>query len=501
MPYFIPYLLAVTGGLLLPLAFSPHDHPWLAPFSLFLLFFAWRDSTKGKAFWLGYCFGLGQFGFGVSWIYNSLHNFGGASVVEAVGLLGLGVIFESLYPAFAGWLAILISRGLSPSYKNILVFPAVWVLIEWVRAWFIPGFPWLQVGSSQTDTPLGHGLAPLFGVYGVGFAVALLAGLTLNALTKQAMQRRVSLVALGGILLFSFYMAQMTWTKPAGQPFKVALLQGNVPQNQKWLPEFQRATLELYIGLTRKNWDAALVIWPETAVPAFHHQVQADFLDPLQAEAISHNTDLILGIPWMDTTSRQYYNAMISLGDNPSMYLKRHLVPFGEYLPFRPLLGWVLDILDIPLGDFARGENDQDPLFAAGYPLAASICYEDVFGHEARDAMPEAAYLVNVTNDAWFGHSSAPYQHVQMARMRSLESGRAMLRATNTGVTAIISPQGKILAQGPMFEQAVVRGEITPMRGSTPYLEYGDWVIITALLTLLLVARIKTATTNKENES
>ena len=487
----IPYLLALLGGLLLPLAFSPFGWSWLAPACLFLLFASWLNATPLQALARGYLFGLAQFGVGISWVFNSMHDYGGASALEAGGLTALFVLILSCYPGLAGWLAVRLFGGSGKHIKLLVAFPAIWVIFEWLRGWFIADFPWLQVGSSQVDTPLGQGLAPLFGVHGVSLAVALLAGLGLSVLDRSDWRRRGAMMSIGMIIVGCAWLARIQWTLPVGPPFKAALLQGNIPQNLKWQPEFQQATLNLYAGMTRQHWDARLVVWPETAIPAYYHQVKDTWLADFSKEAAPHHTDLILGMPWYDMDTEHYYNAMVSVTENPGKYFKRHLVPFGEYLPFRHIFGWVLNILEIPLSDFTRGEEGQEPIQAAGYPIAASICYEDVFGHEARDALPQAAYLVNVTNDSWFGNSMAPHQHVQIARMRALESGRYLLRATNTGITAAISPSGQIITQAPMFQQAVIVAEITPMSGSTPYIRFGDWLVIGGLVGVLGFVKIQ----------
>jgi apolipoprotein N-acyltransferase len=475
--------LALLGGLLLPFAFAPFDAPFLAVVALVLLFAAWMDATPGQALRRGYGFGLGQFGVGTSWVYVSMHNYGGASVPEAGALTAFFALFWALYPAFAGWLSARFFGG-GAAFKVLAVFPASWILAEWLRSWFPTGFPWLQIGYSQMDTPLA-GLAPLFGVYGVGWVVALLAGLLLVAPRWTGGRRRVAFFAILGLVAVSTTLDRLNWTRPAGEPFKVALIQGNVPQDQKWQPEFQKATLKMYTEMTREHWDAKLVVWPETAVPAFYQQVKDGFLAGLEAEARSHGTDLLVGVPFYDATEDRYYNAVAALGKTPGFYFKRHLVPFGEYVPLRPLLGWVLDILQIPLADFASGNGGQAPLVAAGHPLAASICYEDIFGQESLAALPEAAFLVNVTNDAWFGDSMAPHQHAQMVRMRALETGRWMLRATNTGVTALIDPKGVITAKAPLFRKSVLTGEIVPMGGRTPYVVWGDAPAVVGVMALL----------------
>lgn len=472
-------ILALLGGLLLPLAFAPFDYAVLAVVGMLFLFATWRDASPGRAFLRGYLFGLGQFGLGVSWVYVSMHDYGGAGVPAAAALTFLFTAFLSLYPALAGWLSRRLFDG-SRSFQLLIVFPAVWILMEWFRGWFLTGFPWLQIGYSQTDTPLS-GYGPVFGVYGIGWVLAFVAGAILAVFHSVRKPRTIAAAAIVAVLGLGRALSGVSWTQPAGDPFKVTLLQGNVPQNMKWQPEFQRATLDMYADMTRRSWDSRLIVWPETAVPAFYHQVKDTYLADLEAEANARGTDLLIGVPFYDLTQDRYFNAVVSLGESAGVYFKRHLVPFGEYLPLRPVLGFVLDILQIPLSDFASGDGGQTALVAAGYPLAASICYEDIFGQESLAALPEAAYLVNVTNDAWFGDSIAPYQHAQMARMRALETGRYMLRATNTGITAIVNPKGKIDVAAPLFQRTQVSGTITPFAGSTPYARWGDWPVVVGL--------------------
>ncbi len=253
--------------------------------------------------------------------------------------------------------------------------------------------------------------------------------------------------------------------------------------------------LERYVELTEDHWDAKVIVWPETAVPAFYHQLADTFFARLTEAAKLHESSLLVGVPVGDADGGpQYYNGLVSIGgDRPAAYRKRHLVPFGEFLPLKPVLGFILDILQIPLSDFSAGDARQPLLQAGGWPLMATVCYEDAFGNEGRVGLPEAAYLVNVSNDAWFGDSIAPHQHLQMARMRALETGRYMLRATNTGVTAVIGPDGKVVKQLPQFESAVLTADIEPRSGATPYVRYGDgpvvWVLLIALGILLAVRR------------
>lgn len=475
--------LALLGGLSLPFAFAPYGQAFVAVIALIALFASWLGATPMQAVRRGYWFGLGAFGFGVHWLYHSLHGYGGASGPEAIGLIALFSAILALFPALAGWLSTWLFPA-GPAQRALVAFPATWILAEWLRGWSFSNFPWLQVGYSQTDTLLA-GFAPVFGVFGVGWAVAFLAALLLLAPRWSGGRRRLALLAVLVLTGSGALLRQISWTRPGGEPFRATLVQGNTPQDLKWQPQQQRATLDTYTRLTREHWDSRLIVWPETAIPAFYQEIREPYLSALEAEAIAHDSSIVLGIPYFDRAGERYYNTIVSLGRTPGVYRKRHLVPFGEFLPYRPVLGWVLDILEIPLSDFAAGSDQQEPIEAAGYPFAASICYEDVFGHESRMALPAAAFLINVTNDAWFGDSIAPHQHIQMARLRALESGRWLLRASNSGVTAFIDPRGTIVARLPLFRQDTLSGEIVPMQGSTPYILWGDWPILTLAAAVL----------------
>jgi apolipoprotein N-acyltransferase len=264
------------------------------------------------------------------------------------------------------------------------------------------------------------------------------------------------------------------------------LIQGNIAQDQKWKPENKIRILQKYKSMTEEHWDSDVIIWPETAVPAFRAEVNESFLLPLSKEAEKTDTDLIVSVPVRGSLSHEKYNAVITLGKNDGIYRKNHLLPFGEYLPLQPLSGFVLNTLNIQLGNFFQGGADQPLLKAGGYPFITSICYEDAFSEVNIRGLSDAAYLVNVTNDAWFGNSLEPHQHLQIARMRAMETGRFLLRATNTGITAIVSPSGDIIKQAPLFEAVAISENITPMGGITPYAGVGDKVIISAIGILLL---------------
>ncbi|MFA7387144.1 MAG: apolipoprotein N-acyltransferase [Thiohalobacteraceae bacterium] len=496
LPEFLSLAIAFGAGALVPLAFAPFGYFPLAILALVLLFLLLPGLTPGTAWRVGMLFGLGMFGVGVNWIYISIHYFGHSPLPAAIGVMLLLVLFLSLFPAALAWLCARLGiRGRVSRHESaiwLLFLPAGWTLLEWLRSWLFTGFPWLNIGYTQIDAPLA-GYAPLLGVYGVGWLVVLSAGLIAWGLRGAARARWLAPVLLVALWSGGEALQRVQWAQPSGPPLRVSLVQGNIPQDDKWEPDQQRATLEKYLGLTRAEWypqdrpKSDLVIWPETAVPAFYHQVEEDFLAPLSAEARRVGSDLLTGIPVLDRDKWEYYNAVIGLGAEEGAYYKHHLVPFGEYLPLRSLFGSLLQVMPLPVADFSSGGLDQPLLEAAGYPVGVSICYEIVFGEEMITQLPQAAFLVNVSNDAWFGESLAPHQHLEMARMRALETGRFLLRATNTGISAIIGPDGKLRERGPQFETLVVRGEIEPRSGATPYVRWGNWpVVIAATLVIAL---------------
>lgn len=473
-------LFAPIAGVLYTLAFAPFDFAYLAPPALLVLFACWQNTTPLRAFMRAYLFGLGSFGLGVSWVYISIHDFGNAGMLAAGTLTMLFVAFWALFPALAAYLAVVLRVQ-----KNIVLTALIWVLIEYLRGFLVlNGFPWLLGAYSQLTTPLA-GYIPIFGAYGTGFLLALSASVGLSIL--QDNKRRLMLsTLLTALWLTGALLKSIDWTFPVGQPLRVSLIQGNISQDQKWKPENRLNTLLLYKKLTEEHWDSQIIVWPETAIPAYLSEVKDFFLTPLSRDAQMHNSDLIVSLPVEGESENEMYNAVITLGKESAIYRKDHLLPFGEYMPWQPLSGYILKKLSLRLGNFTAGGSHQPLLKAASYPFITSICYEDAFGDAAIAGLPEAAYLVNVTNDGWFGNSVEPHQHLQIARMRALETGRYLLRATNTGATAVISPNGRIIGQAPLFTTAVLTDTITPMGGMTPYAYLGDKAIIIALTILLL---------------
>jgi len=469
--------LSALAGALAVAGFAPYGHWPLTLLSLVLLFAACGRAPSAR--WgiaLGFAWGLGFFLAGVSWIFVSLHDYGGMPAGLAALATLLFCAFLALFPAAAGGLA---AATANPAVRLLLALPLAWGASEWVRGWIFTGFPWLAVGYSQVpDGPLA-GFAPLVGAYGVGYLLALVAALLAWAASRRGplAPRLWGIAAAAACCVAGLALRDASWTTPAGPPTSVSLLQGNVSQDMKWRPEVTLETLRLYARQAAAV-PAQLIVLPETALPVFESDLPERYRTALTDLGRAHGGDLLIGMPTGDLAGA-YYNSVISLGTAPTQrYSKIHLVPFGESLPWRAVWGWVLDVLHIPLSDFARGAIDQRPLAIGGQRVAANICYEDAFGEEIIRQLPEATVLANVSNLAWFGDSLAPWQHAQMSQMRALETGRMMLRATNTGLTAIIDARGRIAAALPLFQPGTLSGSLQGYAGATPYVRFGNGPVL-----------------------
>lgn len=465
------------------LAFAPFDLSFITFFPLAFMFASWRTLTPGRAAMRGFLFGLGLFGAGVSWVFISVYYFGGREIFSALVATGIFVVFWALFPALTGYL---IAKTKNNKVRfQLFLMPGIWVLVEYLRGeWVLNGFPWLQVAYSQITTPLA-GYVPIIGVYGTGFIVAVIAYSILRSLSNwPSFLNRIMLILV--LVLGGAAFRTIEWTSPIGQNIKISLIQGNISQDRKWAEDNRDATLDLYRSITRKNWAADIIIWPETSIPAYYSDVKETFLKPLESEALEHGADLIVSLPMKNADNSVRYNAVLTLGKTPGIYRKNHLLPFGEYMPLQPVSGYLLQFLNVRLGNFASGGDDQQLMRAAGYQFITSICYEDVFAITRPELLAQAAFLVNVTNDAWFGRSIEPYQHMQIAQMRALETGRYLMRATNTGVTGVVDSKGKIVSEGDLFKTDVISANIVPMQGVTPYVYIGNETII-AIIMLLTV--------------
>jgi len=470
---------ALLLGAATVLGFAPFGLFPLPLLTLALLFRMWRSApTPRTAAWLGFAWGLGFFLAGVSWVYVSLHDVGGMIAPLAAFATLLFCAYLALFPALAGYVFRRVaSADFSPT-RAALIVAGLWTLAEWLRGTLFTGFPWLALGYSQSPPSPLAGYAPLLGSYGLAFIVALLA-----ALLGFGWRRLWPALIVVGVVAFGFVLRGIGWTEPVGAPLRVALLQGNVPQSLKWDPKRLSLSIETYLRLAREN-PAQLTVLPETAIPLLFDEVPREVLRGLTA-----NGEALLGVA-VRTTQGGYANGAVALqpGGSSQGYAKSHLVPFGEFVP--PGFAWFFGLVRIPMSNFTSGPPRQPPLAVAGQKIMPNICYEDLFGEEILRALPEATLLVNLSNTAWFGDSLAQPQHLQIAQMRALETGRPMLRATNTGMTAAIAPDGTVAAVLAPFTRDALRVEVRGYRGATPYGQRGNGpALLLALLACLAALR------------
>jgi apolipoprotein N-acyltransferase len=384
----------------------------------------------------------------------------------------------ALFPAAAGWLQARIPA--SAGLRAALVIPAAWTLTEWLRSWVLTGFPWLSIGYAAAGWPL-QGYAPIVGVLGLSFITVCLAGLLWTLFRSR--KKLVVLLFFVALVAFGQIVREVEWTRPEGKPVSAALLQGNIRQEIKFRPERYAQILETYARLAEET-QARLIVLPETALPRFLDTIEPEYLARLERAARRNDSDLLLGVPFRAPPS-EFYNSVVTLGTSPrQVYHKVHLVPFGEFVP--PGFGRVMALVDIPLSDFSRGSPQQKVLEVAGQRVAVNVCYEDVFGDEIARRLPEATLLVNVSNVAWFGDSLAPSQHLQIARLRALEDGRMYLTATNTGITAAIDRDGRVISRLPQYAEGILEVAAQGYSGATPYVRFGDGPAV--LLSLLVLA-------------
>ena len=462
--------------------FAPFGLSVLPVLTLAVLFVLWRHAESARrAAWLGFLFGLGLFGAGASWVYIALSMFGDMQGVLA-GLATVGFCaYLALFPALAGWATVRIAPSASDS--RLAAAAACWTLTEWLRSWLLSGFPWLSVGYAQTQGPLA-GFAPLGGVFLVSFAVAgsaaLVSRLASNVRASERSRATLALVCLFVIWATGYGLRAIEWSRPIGAPLAVSLVQGNIPQDLKFEAAYRDKTLATYAELVGQA-KGQLIVLPESALPMFADEVPVEFVAQLRKMAQERGGDLLVGLFFFEPRGPgededHYFNSVVSIGTAPTQrYRKRHLVPFGETIPAKPIVGWFIRrVLHIPLADQTPGPAFQAPFEVAGQHVAVNICYEDAFGSELIFALPEATLLVNVTNDAWYGRSLAAEQHAQISAMRAIETSRPMLRATNTGITSIIDHRGTELTRLPWFTQGILEGTIAGRTGTTFFVRFGD---------------------------
>lgn len=474
-------LLAILAGALITLASAPFNFWPLAFIAPAALLFLLNQLTPLQALLRGWFFGLGVFGSGASWVYVSIHVHGGTPMLLAALMTGLFTAALAIFFALHAWIW---QRFFNQRWW-LLAWPALWVLMEALRSWIFTGFPWLLVGTTQLNSPLA-GWAPVLGVYGVSGLSVLLAALILFGIRPRQRPRRQQLAALvtaASLLLSGQLLTQVEWTQAAGEPLTAGLVQGNIPQEDKWNPAKRNLIIERYLELSKEAGAVDLILWPETALPLTPSQAQPFF--DLALQQAGPETALITGLASPAPETNRFYNSLIAIGPTQQSYHKVKLVPFGEYLPFETWLRGLINFFDLPMSSFIPGPDQQDSLSVHQTRVAPLICYEVAYpDFSARQAL-DTDWLLTVSNDSWFGRSIGPLQHFQIARFRALETGREMARVTNNGITALIDSRGQVKSQLPQFSSGVLKAEIQPHHGATPFMQYGSWPLWLACLFLL----------------
>lgn len=490
---------AVLAGAVFSFALAPYYLWPLAIFSVMALYVLLVNEESGRrAFWIGQAYGFGLWAVGAFWLYNSIHEYGAIASWLAILMIGAMALIMGLFHALFAW-GFVRFLGRQP-----LAFAALWVVQEWLKTWVLSGFPWLFVGYAFTEQTWAAGLAPVLGVFGISFVAVLFAASVVELFHQKVGFLLLSVLALGvGFGLSS----AVTWVKPTGEKLSLSLVQGNIPQDMKWLTEYRVQTLEIYDELSSKEWGRDVIVWPETAIPMFHDEAEP-FINGVAERARQAGSTWVTGLMYRDF--EQYdehtdahppiYNSVAAIGANQvSLYKKQRLVPFGEYIPFEGLLNILPNLANMQgVISISRGDTAQAPLAIQGQNFGAAVCYEVAYPDTTRHNAKNTGALLTISNDAWFGTTAGPWQHLQMVQMRSLETGRPFVRATNTGVTAVINHQGKIQSMAPQFERTVLRDEVVMMSGTTPFVRFGSYPIL-GLVALLIVLSFVAKMSAKNN--
>lgn len=475
----IYFILSFIAGALLPLAFAPVGCSGLAILSPLMLLFLLENISAKQAFWRGFLYGLGFFGFGAYWIFISIDTYGNTNFIIS-GIITAGFIsILALFPAVMGYIY------KSAPQASPLRFACLWVLLEWIRSWFLTGFPWLLLGQSQTDSPL-HGYAPVIGVYGVSFLAVLSAVLLFNMIKNN--YKILNIILFVVIWSGGFGLSVVQWTHPSSKLFPITLIQGNIPLMTKWDPQQAYKSLKTYEALSQPHLDSKIIIWPETAI-TFLLPDAVPFLEHFDKFLEQKKVAIVTGIPIPEHDN--FYNGAIVLGDGNGHYFKRHLVPFGEYVPFENLLRGLIGFFNLPMSNFVAGPQVQHLMGIQGMNIAPFICYEIAYSHLLRTDLPQANILVTMSNDSWFDQSEALAQHRQIAQLSAQMTQRYMLVATNSGETVVIDPFGKVLAQAPVNQPAFITADIQAMSGTTPWITFGNWPILILMVIGLFFSRKK----------
>jgi apolipoprotein N-acyltransferase len=502
--------LFFLAGLSLVLAYAPFSQWYLSLFVPAIVFYHLAKEVPKKSAKLMLLFAFGWFASGISWVHVSIDQFGGLPLVVSLALMLILCLYLALFPALAAYLTAYFS---TKKQLNLWLLIPFWLISEYLRSLVLTGFPWLSLGYSQIDSPLAN-FAPVIGEVGITALIILInVCLAKIAITlKQVGQKKLTfpILFLFIITVFSYGLGQINWVQATGETTKVALVQGNIAQSMKWAPEQEWPTMLKYLDLTRVNYDADIIIWPESAIPAVEPAVQ-DYLSTVNRSALLNNSVIITGILNYNFESKEYFNSLIVIGNkqdkdeqgyyynHSNRYSKHHLLPIGEFVPFQELLRPIAPLFNLPMSSFSRGNYVQHNLIAKNLHILPLLCFEIVFPHQlAANLTKQTDLLLTVSNDAWFGDSHGPHQHMEIARMRALEFGRPLLRSTNNGITAVVDHHGNFIARIPQFEEGVLKTKITLVTGETPYSQWPRLILLTMIIIPLIIVTLLQAQQRQE---
>lgn len=475
---------SLVAGLIFTLALAPFDLKIASLASIALFYSALEGQTVKRGAALGWLFGAGFFGAGVSWVYVSINVYGNAPTPLAFLLTFIFCGGLALLPATQA--ALFCRFQPSTALARILTFSGLWVTFEWVRTWLLTGFPWLFVGYASIDTPVA-GWAPITGVFGVSLLIALTATGLGEALKRRTSSAGASwLIWSGAILIGGGFLQQLQWTQSTGETVKAVIYQPNTSLRDKWDPRKRQTFLADYlIHAETYSPDADLILWPEGALPFYLDQAP-NYIARLDEIGKTNDTSIVLGIGTRDGSSR--FNSIVTLGNASDEYRKQKLVPFGEFVPLESQLRGLIAFFDLPMSNFSPGSDNQDSLTIGAGELAPFICYEIVYPDFVARGSHTSPILVTISNDAWFGTSHGPHQHFQMVRFRSLELQKPTLRGANNGITAVILPSGRVAEALPQFTNDNLIASVQPREGLTPFARWGSLPIILISLFLSIPA-------------
>ena len=483
-------LISLLVGMVYPFGFAPYGWWPVSVISVAIIFGIWSRADKPALYWSALFYGLGVYGVGVSWVYVSMVNFGNMlPPMAAIAVLLFALILTTFSLALV-FVYSMLSPMLRAPHRLLILLPALWVVFEALRGSVFTGFPWLWLGYTSTDTWFAA-WSTLSGVLASGYVLASLAALiAYMMMIRNAVVWGKTIVLMASIVAVSWLLDQHNWTRLSGESIEVTLIQADVPLSEKWQPEKREQILQTYLAATKAASNSDLVVWPEGALPMRLDRISESYLTSLH----SVNAAIALGVTTQGKAGdeSQYYNSLAILDKGATqVYRKRHLVPFGEFFPFKPLLGGLFKTLNIPMSDYSKGAKEQANLRVKAFQIVPTICYEDAFPEDWRHKVSDAHAILNISEDAWFGDSFAPHQRLQMARMRAIEFQRPVIRVSNSGLSTVIDARGNIDATTPQFTPAIFSSPVYFVQGDTPYTQYGRrplWFLLSLMLGLSVLS-------------